>query len=213
MLVPHLGDAITSPPQQPAPAVTVPAGLVPSPQGMVAGNRPGRRTAKSGWWSGMSTSPRRRPGRVRRAALMGQQRRAEVAPETGIALVGRVQAGALSLVALHSARWSAPFVRARSERTRADAGRALHRDHGDKVEIGYQEPPRRYTLPRADGRLTPYTALRKFPDGAVRATAHPPYCCCPAYRTDRPAESGAGAEAGPADRRRAAEGVRAAAHG
>jgi hypothetical protein len=54
-----------------------------------------------------------------------------------------------------------------SERTRADAGRALHRDHGDQVEIGYQEPPRRYTLPRPDDRLTPYTALRVRPANRV----------------------------------------------
>jgi trehalose utilization protein len=118
----------------------------------------------------------------------GHKRQAEVAPATGKAVVERVKAGALSLVALHSAHWSTPFVEAMYERTRTDAGQALRRE-GDKVEVGYQEPPRRYTLPRADERPTPYTALRKFPDGAVRATVHLPYCCFPVYRTDgRPSQ-------------------------
>jgi trehalose utilization protein len=113
----------------------------------------------------------------------GHRRQAEVTPETGKALVERIKAGSLSLVALHSAHWATPFVQAMYERTRADAERALRRE-GDKVEITYQEPPRRYTLPKREDRLTPYTALRKFPDGTVRATVHLPYCCFPAYRTD-----------------------------
>ena len=37
---------------------------------------------------------------------------------------------------------------------------------------------------RRGDRLTPYTELRKFPDGTERATVHLPYCCFPAYRTD-----------------------------
>jgi trehalose utilization protein len=114
----------------------------------------------------------------------GHKRQAEVAPAAGRAVVERVKAGAMSLVALHSAHWSTPFVEAMYERTRADAERAVHREAGDKVELQYVDPPRRYTLPRADERVTPYTALRKFPDGTVKADVHLPYCCFPAYRTD-----------------------------
>lgn len=42
----------------------------------------------------------------------------------------------------------------------------------------------RYTLPKPGDRLTPYTELRKFPDGSEKATVYRPYCCFPAYRTD-----------------------------
>lgn len=114
----------------------------------------------------------------------GHKRQAEVAPEVGKAVVAKVKAGALALVALHSAHWSTPFVQAMDERTRADAERTLRPAGGGKVEVAYQEPPRRYTLPKEEDRLTPYASLRKFPDGAVGATVHLPYCCFPAYRTD-----------------------------
>ncbi len=114
----------------------------------------------------------------------GHKRHAEVVPATGKALVERVKAGALALVALHSAHWSTPFVQAMYERTRADAERALRPEPGDRLVVAYQEPPQRYTQPRADERVTPCTTFRKFPEGLTRATVHLPYCCFPAYRTD-----------------------------
>jgi trehalose utilization protein len=114
----------------------------------------------------------------------GHRRQAEVAPEAGKALVGRVQAGTLSLLALHSAHWSTPFVEAMNERARADARKDVRGGPGEKVEFADVAPPRRYTLPKAEDRLTPYTSLRKFPGGTVKASVHLPYCCFPAYRTD-----------------------------
>lgn len=114
----------------------------------------------------------------------GHKRQAEVAPETGRDIVGRVKAGKLALLALHSAHWSTPFVEAMNERTRDDAERAAGRHRNEKVEIHYRPPRRRYPLPAADARVTPYTDLRKFPDGRTRATVQLPYCCFPAYRTD-----------------------------
>jgi trehalose utilization protein len=114
----------------------------------------------------------------------GHRRQAEVTPEAGKALVGRVRAGTLSLLALHSAHWSTPFVEAMNERARADARRAVRGGPGETVEFADVAPPRRYTLPKPEDRLTPYTALRKFPDGTVKAAVHLPYCCFPAYRTD-----------------------------
>ena len=53
----------------------------------------------------------------------GHVRQAEVTPETGKRLVARIVAGDLSLIALHSAHWSTPFVEAMNERTRRDAER------------------------------------------------------------------------------------------
>jgi trehalose utilization protein len=114
----------------------------------------------------------------------GHMRHAEVTPRTGKAIVQRIWDGKLALIALHSAHWSTPFVEAMYQRTRDDAARTLRQADGEKVEVAYAEPPRRYTVPRADERLTPYTAWRKFPGGRSRATVHLPYCCFPAYRAD-----------------------------
>jgi trehalose utilization protein len=108
----------------------------------------------------------------------GHVRQAEVTSETGKAIVARIQAGTLSLIVLHSAHWSTPFVEAMNERARQDLQR------GVRTEIVEVAPPRRYTVPQRDARLTPYASLRKFPDGPVKAELHMPYCCFPAYRND-----------------------------
>jgi trehalose utilization protein len=113
----------------------------------------------------------------------GHTRQAEVTPKMVAPLIDRIREGTLSLVALHSAHWATPFVEAMFERTRQDAGRALQ-PPGQKIEIGYIDPPRRFTLPKSNDRVTPYTELRKFPDGTAKATVYLPYCCFPAYRTD-----------------------------
>jgi trehalose utilization protein len=111
----------------------------------------------------------------------GHRRHAEIKPETGKAIVERIKEGKLSLIALHSAHWSTPFMEAMNERARADARQAVR---GEKVEFREVPPPRRYTLPKVEDRLTPYTTLQKFPDGTIKAALHLPYCCFPAYRTD-----------------------------
>ena len=113
----------------------------------------------------------------------GHVRQAEITPELARPIIQRIKEGPLSLIALHSAHWSTPFVEAMYERTRLDAEKALKRD-GAKVEITYVDPPKRYTVPGAADRITPYTILRKFPDGSEKATVYKPNCCFPAYRAD-----------------------------
>ena len=51
----------------------------------------------------------------------GHKRHREVKPEKGREIVERIKAGKLSLIALHSAHWSTPFVEAMAERAKADA--------------------------------------------------------------------------------------------
>ena len=113
----------------------------------------------------------------------GHVRQAEITPELARPIIQRIKEGTLSLIALHSAHWSTPFVEAMYERTRLDAEKALKGD-GAKVEITYVDPPKRYTVPGAADRITPYTILRKFPDGSEKATVYKPNCCFPAYRAD-----------------------------
>ena len=55
---------------------------------------------------------------------------------------------------------------------------------GRRSRSATSPPPQRYTVPKADARLTPYDDVRKFPDGGVKVTVHLPYCCFPAYRAD-----------------------------
>jgi trehalose utilization protein len=115
----------------------------------------------------------------------GHVRQAEIAPEVGRDIVRRIKDGTLALIALHSAHWSTPFVEAMNERTRIDAERAIRAQAGTgQVEVVEAGPPRRYTVPAADARITPYVSWRKFPDRPSRATIHLPYCCFPAYRGD-----------------------------
>jgi trehalose utilization protein len=114
----------------------------------------------------------------------GHVRNGEIAPAIGQSIVERIKAGRLSLIALHSAHWSTPFVEAMYERTRLDAAARLRAGSGDRIEVNYVPPPQRYTLPKADARITPYVSWRKFPDGVAKAAVHLPYCCFPAYRND-----------------------------
>jgi len=114
----------------------------------------------------------------------GHVRQAEIAPEAGNAIVQRIKAGALALVALHSAHWSTPFVEAMNERTRIDFSQRLRAEGKDKIEINYVAPPARYTVPKPDARVTPYLSWRKFPGHVAKATVQLPYCCFPAYRND-----------------------------
>lgn len=119
----------------------------------------------------------------------GHVRQAEVTPETGRKIVRRIKAGALSLIALHSAHWSTPFVEAMNERARMDAARRFNTPTGEQIELHEVAPPRRYTQPKADERPTPFASARKFPDGLTKVALQLPYCCFPAYRTDgKPSE-------------------------
>ena len=114
----------------------------------------------------------------------GHVRNGEIAPEVGQSIVEKIKDGRLSLIALHSAHWSTPFVEAMYERTRIDVAATLRGPRDRRVDISYVPPPQRYTLPKADARVTPYVWWRKFPDGVARAAVHLPYCCFPAYRGD-----------------------------
>ncbi|WP_422926610.1 ThuA domain-containing protein [Singulisphaera sp. PoT] len=114
----------------------------------------------------------------------GHVRQAEISPQVGQKIVGRIKAGILSLIALHSAHWSTPFVEAMYERTRMDVAAILSRSGDEQAEIEEVPPPKRYTVPKADAALTPSLRLRKFPGGKTKARVYLPLCCFPAYRAD-----------------------------
>jgi trehalose utilization protein len=124
-------------------------------------------------------------GHCRVLIWWGHVRQGEIAPDTGKAIVQRIKAGTLALIALHSAHWSTPFVEAMNERARLDADRLIKARKGDdRVEVVEAAPPRRYTVPKREERVTPHLSWRKYPNHTARTTLHLPYCCFPAYRGD-----------------------------
>ena len=115
----------------------------------------------------------------------GHQRHKEITPETGKEIVRRIQAGKLSLIALHSAHWSTPFVEAMNERAREDALRPLSpEERRQAVLIETNRYPNFFTPPQYDALVTPSALYRKMPDGQVTISLTLPNCCFPAYRPD-----------------------------
>jgi trehalose utilization protein len=109
----------------------------------------------------------------------GHQRHTEISNARAKDIVARIKSGKLSLLALHSAHWSEPFVEAMRERTKLDAEKALPK--GTRIE--YVTPPR-FGQPKANGPLTPRTEIRKDADGSEIAKVTLPNCCFPGVRDD-----------------------------
>ncbi|MDA0818157.1 MAG: ThuA domain-containing protein [Planctomycetota bacterium] len=114
----------------------------------------------------------------------GHVRQADVTPEVGKAIVERVKAGRLTLVALHSAHWSTPFIKAMNERAWLDLRERSWADLPATLLSVEEVPAEPYKAPNRDSRLTPATDVRKFPDGRVAVRLHLPNCCFPGYRSD-----------------------------
>ena len=101
----------------------------------------------------------------------GHQRHKEISAETGKAIVQRIKTGRLSLIALHSAHWSTPFVEAMYERAREDALRLLTSDERrTAVLIETNRYTNFFTSPKYDAMLTPAALYRKSAAGPVTIT-------------------------------------------
>ena len=111
-------------------------------------------------------------------------RNSEVTAETAKRIVERIKSGDLSLIVLHSAHWSAPFIEAMNERSRLDLGEQFDIPVGERTEVHEVAPPQRFTVPKKDEQPTPFATARKYPRGFTDLTLHLPYCCFPAYRDD-----------------------------
>ena len=115
----------------------------------------------------------------------GHVRNGEVSPERAKEIVRRIQAGKLSLIALHSAHWSAPFMEAMNARARADAlkplspaERATAVFHETNLFANLRTPPK-YTE-----RLTPAALYHKPFNSPVEIDFTLPNCCFPGFRPD-----------------------------
>lgn len=115
----------------------------------------------------------------------GHVRNGEISPETGRLIARRIEAGKLSLVALHSAHWSSPFMEAMNIRARADALRALMpEERARAVFVETNAYPNLRTAPKLTDRLTPWVQYRRPSAGPVEIRLTLPNCCFPAYRPD-----------------------------
>lgn len=115
----------------------------------------------------------------------GHVRQKEISAATGQEIVRRIKAGKLSLIALHSAHWSTPFVEAMRERARQDALKLLRAEEQSTAVITETNRYANFfTPPKYDDFLTPYAWYRKTPEGPVHLTLATPNCCFPAYRPD-----------------------------
>jgi trehalose utilization protein len=113
----------------------------------------------------------------------GHVRNRDVKPENAKKVVERIKAGKLSMITLHSAHWSAPFVLAMNERTTADALASLPEAARKTAKLTYIYP-RLYTVPKRTDPLTPSVARKNDTSGQVELTIKLPFCVFPAYRAD-----------------------------
>ncbi|HEY0552278.1 MAG TPA: ThuA domain-containing protein [Verrucomicrobiae bacterium] len=108
----------------------------------------------------------------------GHARHAEVNDAKAKLIVERIKDGKLSLIALHSAHWSKPFVFAMEERTRTDALKQI--PAGMKTEF----VPAPKGAPKTNALLTPRLEMTNAPDGSKLARVVLPMCVFPAWRAD-----------------------------
>jgi trehalose utilization protein len=113
----------------------------------------------------------------------GHVRQREIKPEEGQRVVQRIKQGKLSLLALHSAHWSTPFIEAMNERAIADALAKLSPEEQKTARVEALRPEK-YAAPGRNDPLTPSVERRKEADGTIVLKVTLPNCCFPAYRAD-----------------------------
>ena len=111
----------------------------------------------------------------------GHVRQREISAEKGRDIVRRIKAGELSLLTLHSAHWSTPFVEAMYERSREDALGKLSAEDRKKAELK-EIFPKPYSAPKHGAPLTPSATYQRAADGHMVVTLKLPNCCFPLYR-------------------------------
>jgi len=113
----------------------------------------------------------------------GHVRQGEIKRETGQQLVERIKQGHLSMISLHSAHWSIPFIEAMNERTIADALGSLSDEERTVAKV-IPIRPERYSAPKSDDPLTPSFEKMTQTDGSIVLKVKLPNCCFPSYRSD-----------------------------
>jgi trehalose utilization protein len=113
----------------------------------------------------------------------GHVRQREIKVEAGQRIVERIKQGKLSLLALHSAHWSTPFIEAMNERSVIDALAKLPADERSRARVEAIRPDK-YSPPVRNDPLTPTVDRIVESDGKILLKVRLPNCCFPAYRAD-----------------------------
>lgn len=115
----------------------------------------------------------------------GHVRQRDVTEENATRVLERIQSGNVDLIALHSAHWAKPYVKAMNWRSIEDA-KAHLRKHADGKELTIETvaPPRAFTVPIHGSLLTPAVFGYKLSPNKYHGIVHLPYCCFPDYRPD-----------------------------
>ena len=112
----------------------------------------------------------------------GHVRHDEISETKARQLVERVKSGQLSLVSLHSAHWSLPFMIAMEERAKHDALQKMPANQRKQAKVIFVGRRQR-SAPSRDAPLTPSAKYqRNGPTTLVLMQR--PNCCFPAYRPD-----------------------------
>ena len=115
----------------------------------------------------------------------GHVRQGLVKPDAGQRIVKRIQAGKLSLIALHSAHWSTPFIEAMNARAKDEALAQVPAKFRSKALLKLLPPvPPLYRAPSRSAALTPAATFLRNKDGRYEVNLRLPNCCFPAYRPD-----------------------------
>jgi len=103
----------------------------------------------------------------------GHARHGEITVDTARALVERIRAGRLSLIALHSAHWSVPFIEAMNARAVEDALALLSPAERERAKVKTLPAPRRLMRPEE-----PLVSYKKsvMPDGSIELEVALPSC-------------------------------------
>ena len=110
------------------------------------------------------------------------KRHAQIGDELAKDIVARIEAGRLSLVALHSAHWSKPFVEAMNACTIADALKSVPEAERAKIKVETILP--KSGAPKAGDPLTPSWERVKAADGTDTLRIILPMCVFPSWRAD-----------------------------
>ena len=116
------------------------------------------------WWSHFRTNP-------------------AVTQEHAKAIVERIKAGRLSMITLHSAHWSEPFVEAMRFRATEDALKDLTEAQRRSADITFVTP-KRFVAPHPDTPMTPSVKKETGGDGKLHIEITLPICCFPSWRAD-----------------------------
>lgn len=111
----------------------------------------------------------------------GHVRHPEVKAERVEKVISRLKAGKLSLISLHSAHWSQPFVRAMEERTKEDAAKQLSKADCAKAVFEYIKPPK--ALVKPTDPPSPHVEIRQDGDHK-KVIVTLPGCVFPSVRAE-----------------------------